>query len=104
MTRSGLILGALMNLLGQSAPSHPMRWVPAADFPACVQESDPPFYFPALKIALSGESKRETREGIETHCVAYARFNQTGGTGLSGCWHLIYLKLVVSAFNASTWR
>lgn len=69
-----------------------------------MQESDPPFYFPALKIALSGESKRETREGIETRRVAYACFNQTGGTGLSGCWCLIYLKLVVFAFNASTWR
>lgn len=80
MARCGLIFGALMyRLSGQSTPPHPMRWVLAADFPACVKESDPPFYFPALRIALSGESKRETWEGMETRCVVYARFNQTGG-------------------------
>lgn len=37
------------------AAAHLMQSVLAADFPACVKRADPPFYFSALKIALSDQ-------------------------------------------------
>lgn len=40
--------------------AHLMQSVLAADFPACVKQADPPFYFSALKIALSDERTGKT--------------------------------------------
>lgn len=41
------------------AAAHQMQSVPAADFPACVEQPHPPFDSSALKIALSYQRSRK---------------------------------------------